>query len=74
MILYCVRGDDETDLAKYLDTWRRELEDRGMKISRPKTQFIDFKFGQVNGQGREPVKSYKECISISVQAWRRQEA
>ena len=27
-----------------------------MRISRPKTQFIDFKFGQDNGQGREPVK------------------
>ena len=26
-----------------------------MRISRPKTQFIDFKFGQDNGQGREPV-------------------
>ena len=37
-------------------TWRRALEDRGMRISRPKTQFIDFKFGQGNGQGREPVK------------------
>ena len=27
-----------------------------MRISRPKTQFIDFKFGQDNGQVREPVK------------------
>ena len=26
-----------------------------MKIGRRKTQFIDFKFGQDNGQGREPV-------------------
>ena len=34
----------------------RALEDRGMRISRPKTQFIDFKCGQDNGQGREPVK------------------
>ena len=45
--------DDETEC---LQTWRRALEDRGMRISRPKTQFIDFKFGQGNGQGREPVK------------------
>ena len=45
-------GDDETDMTEYLETWRRALEDRGMKISRPNTQFIDFKFGQ----GREPVK------------------
>ena len=27
-----------------------------MRIRRTKTQFIDFKFGQGNGQGREPVK------------------
>ena len=49
-------GDDETDMTEYLETWRRALEDRGMRISRPKTQFIDFKFGLDNGQGREPVK------------------
>ena len=49
-------GDDETDMTEYLETWRRSLEDRGMRISRPKTQFIAFKFGQDNGQGREPVK------------------
>ena len=38
-----------------VETWRRALEDRGMVISRPKPQFIDFKFGQDNGQGGEPV-------------------
>ena len=48
--------DDETDMTEYLETWRRALEDRGMRISRPKTQFIAFKCGQDNGQGREPVK------------------
>ena len=40
--------DDETDMTEYMETWRRE---RGMRISSPKTQFIDFKFGQDNGQG-----------------------
>ena len=49
-------GDDDTDMTEYLETWRRALEDRGMRISRPKTQFLNFKFGQDNGQGREPVK------------------
>ena len=49
-------GDDETDMTEYLETWRRALEDRGMRISRQTTQFIAFKFGQCNGQGREPVK------------------
>ena len=52
-ILY---GDDETDMTEYLETWRRALEDRGMRISTPKTQFIAFTCGQDNGQGREPVK------------------
>ena len=35
-------GDGETDMTEYLETWRRALEDRGMRISRPKTQFIEF--------------------------------
>ncbi len=43
-------------MTEYLDTWRRALDDRGMTISIPKTQFMDFTFGQNNGQGREPVK------------------
>ena len=29
-------GDDETDMIEYLDTWRKALEERGMRISRPK--------------------------------------
>ena len=33
------------------------LEYRGMRISRPKPQFMDFNnLGQDNGQGRQPVK------------------
>ena len=43
-------------MTAYLDTWRKALEERGMKIIRPKTQFMDFNFGQNNGQEREPVK------------------
>ena len=49
-------GDDETDMTKYLETWTRALEDRGMRISKPKNQFIDIQFGEDNGQGRGPVK------------------
>ena len=41
-------------MTEYLETWRKALEDR--TISRPKTQFRDFNFGQDNGQGRGPVK------------------
>ena len=53
-IILC--GDDETDMTEYLETWKRALEDRGRRISRPKTQFIDFQFGENNGQGRGSVK------------------
>ena len=49
-----VGGDDETDMTEYMETWMNALEDRGMRISRPKTQFMDFNFGQDNGQEREP--------------------
>ena len=48
-------GDDERDMTEYLETWRKALEERGMRISRPKTQFMDFDFGQDNGQERESV-------------------
>ena len=34
-------GDGETYMTEYLETWRRALEDRWMRISRPKTQFLD---------------------------------
>ena len=34
-------GDGETDMTEYLETWKRALEDRWMRISRPKTQFMD---------------------------------
>ena len=43
-------------MTEYLETWRKALEERGMRISRPKPQFMDFNFGQGNGQEREPVK------------------
>ena len=49
-------GDDETDMTEYLETRRRALEDRGLRISRTKIHFIDFQFGKDNSQGREPVK------------------
>ena len=73
-------GDDETDMTEYLETWRNALEERGMRISTHK-KIMDFNFGQDNGQEREPVKILGEelqrgyhFISISIQAWRKQEA
>ena len=49
-------GDDETDMTEYSETWKRTLENRGMRIIRPKIQSINFTFGQYNGKEREPVK------------------
>ena len=43
-------GGREVDMTEYLDTWRKSLEERGMRVSRPKTQFMDFNFEQ-NQQG-----------------------
>ena len=45
-------GDDETDVTEYLETWGKALEERRMRISRPKTQFMDSNFGQDDGQER----------------------
>ncbi len=73
-------GDDETDMTEYSDTCKRALENRGMRISRPNIQSIDFKFGQDNDKGREPVKILGDelhrvhHLSISAQARRRHEA
>ena len=70
-------GDGETDMTEYLETWRRALEDRGMRISRPKTQFMDLILDMtITKEESRLGKSYKECsiLSISVQAWMRQEA
>ena len=37
-------GGREVNMTEYLDTWRKSLEESGMKVSRPKTQFMDFNF------------------------------
>ena len=49
-------GGREVGLTEYLDTWRKSLEERGMRISRPKTQFMGFNFEQNQQGNREPVK------------------
>ena len=38
-------GDDGTYMTEYMETWGNALEERRMRISRPKTQFMDFNFG-----------------------------
>ena len=46
-------GDKDVDMTEYLESWRKELEERGMRVSRPKTQFVDFSFEQ-KAQGNRP--------------------
>ena len=48
-------GCREVDMTEYLDTWRKSLEERGMRVSRPKTQSMDFNFEQSQQGNREPV-------------------
>ena len=43
-------------MTEYLDTWRKSLEERGMRVSRPKIQFMDFNFEQSQQGNRDPVK------------------
>ena len=49
-------GGREVDMTEYLDTWRKSLEERGMRVCMPKTQFMDFNFEQSQQGTREPVK------------------
>ena len=46
-------GDKDVVMTEYLESWRKALEDRGMRVSRPKTQVMDFSFEQ-NAQGNRP--------------------
>ena len=42
-------------MTEYLETWRKALEERGVRISIPKTQFMDFSFGQKMSKKGEAV-------------------
>ena len=37
----------------YLESWGKALEERGMRVSKPKTQFMDF-YVEPNAQGNRP--------------------
>ena len=70
-------GGREVDMTEYLDTWRKSLEERGMRLSRPKTQFMDFNFEQNQQGNREPVKILGEELErvthfkTSERVWKR---
>ena len=47
-------GGREVDMTEYLDMWRESLEERGMRVSRPKTQFMDFNLNRINKETESP--------------------
>ena len=49
-------GDREVNMTEYLDTWKTSLEESGMRVSRPKTQFMDFAFDQNEYETREHIQ------------------
>ena len=49
-------GGREVDMTEYLDTWRKSLEERGMRVSRPKTQFMDFNSEQSQQGNRKDTR------------------
>ena len=57
-------GGREVHMTEYLDTWRKSVEERGMRVSRPKTQFMDFYFEQSQQGNREPVKILGEELEV----------
>ena len=59
-------GGREVDMTEYLDTWRQYLEERGMRLSRPKIQFMDFNFEQNQQGNREPVKILGKSNSLQI--------
>ena len=54
-------GDKDVDMTEYLQSWRKAVEERGMRVSRPKTQFMDFSF-EKNAQGNRPLKILGEEV------------
>ena len=50
-------GDKDVVMTEYLESWRKALEERGMRVSRPKThedpKFMEFSFEQY-AQGNRP--------------------
>ena len=47
-------GGREIYMTEYLDTWRTSLEERGMRISRPKTQLWISFLSRINKETESP--------------------
>ena len=49
-------GDKGVDMTEYLESWRKALEERGMRVSRPKTHPVHGLFFQTESP-RKPTTS-----------------
>ena len=49
-------GYKEVDTTEYVETWRKSLEERRMRVSRPKTQYVDFAFERNEQIGNRELK------------------
>ena len=50
-------GDDDIDMTEYLENWRKHLEERGMRINRPKTHFMNFTFCSIMAKKESRLRS-----------------
>ena len=49
--------NDKADMTEYLETWRRALVERGMRIRRPKTQFTDLTLDRIMAKEESRLRS-----------------
>ena len=49
-------GGNEVDMTEYLESWRKAPDERGMRVSRPNTQWMESRFEQVERVLRQTVK------------------
>ena len=49
-------GSNEVDMTEYLESWGKALEERGMRVSRPKTQWMESRFEQAEKVDQQTVK------------------
>ena len=44
-------GDSSSSLSSRLEVWRDALESKGFRLSRAKTEYVNFNFGDPSGTG-----------------------
>jgi len=62
--VWCLPNTNRAELERKVESWRKSLEDRGLKISRKKTEYLEFNGGgngevMLQEERLNKVKSYK---------------